>query len=123
MQVHIILILTDKEVYMSFKNVNVNVAGPNKSDIPMPNIKELAEELDGLHTVAHTGDYNDLENKPDIPTIPTVFDYLSSMRGSTEDRPVFENSEAIGYLYFDTTLGKPIWWNGTAWVDATGATV
>ena len=28
-----------------------------------------------------------------------------------------------GTYYFDTTLGKPIWWNGTAWVDATGATV
>ena len=29
----------------------------------------------------------------------------------------------VGYQYFDTTLSKPIWWNGTAWVDATGATV
>jgi hypothetical protein len=25
--------------------------------------------------------------------------------------------------YFDTTIGKPIWYNGAAWVDATGATV
>ena len=23
-----------------------------------------------------------------------------------------------GYMYFDTTLGKPIWWNGSAWIDA-----
>ena len=30
---------------------------------------------------------------------------------------------SIGYWYFDTTLGKPIYWTGTAWVDATGATV
>ena len=28
-----------------------------------------------------------------------------------------------GYSYFDTTLGKPIWWNGTAWIDATGEPV
>ena len=28
-----------------------------------------------------------------------------------------------GMCHFDTTLGKPIWWNGTAWVDATGASV
>lgn len=28
-----------------------------------------------------------------------------------------------GYPYFDTTLGKPIWYNGTGWVDATGASV
>ena len=25
--------------------------------------------------------------------------------------------------FFDTTLGKPIWWNGSAWVDASGVTV
>jgi len=29
----------------------------------------------------------------------------------------------LGYSIFDTTLGKPIWWNGTVWKDATGATV
>ena len=27
----------------------------------------------------------------------------------------------VGRPYFDTTLGYPIWWNGTAWVDATGS--
>lgn len=30
---------------------------------------------------------------------------------------------AIGYDYFDTTLGKPIWWDGTVWKDAAGTTV
>lgn len=29
----------------------------------------------------------------------------------------------VGYMYFDTTLGKPIWWGGAAWKDATGAAV
>lgn len=28
-----------------------------------------------------------------------------------------------GAMWFDTTLGKPIWSTGAAWVDATGATV
>ena len=31
--------------------------------------------------------------------------------------------ENIGEMYFDTTLGKPIWWNGTDWVDASGSSV
>jgi hypothetical protein len=26
----------------------------------------------------------------------------------------------IGQMYFDTTAGIPIWWNGTNWVDASG---
>lgn len=28
-----------------------------------------------------------------------------------------------GQCLFDTTLNKPIWWTGTAWVDATGTEV
>ena len=41
--------------------------------------------------------------------------------GTTAKRP----SEALtpGLQFFDTTLGKPIWWDGTNWVDATGTTV
>ncbi|MCP1250092.1 hypothetical protein, partial [Gluconobacter oxydans] len=26
----------------------------------------------------------------------------------------------VGYIYFDTTLNKPIWYTGTIWVDALG---
>ena len=43
----------------------------------------------------------------------------------TASRPTLTTSD-IGVTYLDTTLdvdGKPIWWNGTAWVDATGAVV
>lgn len=40
----------------------------------------------------------------------------STSRPSTTELPV-------GFPTFDTTLGKPIWWTGTNWVDATGATV
>ncbi len=30
---------------------------------------------------------------------------------------------ATGFMDFDTTLGIPIWWNGTAWVNASGTPV
>ena len=39
--------------------------------------------------------------------------------GTTEERPSFDNIRT-GFQYFDITLGKPIWYNGTEWVDATG---
>ena len=45
--------------------------------------------------------------------------------GITGDRPTLTSTD-IGFTYLDTTLdadGKPIWWNGTAWVDATGLVV
>jgi hypothetical protein len=29
----------------------------------------------------------------------------------------------VGQFYFDTTLGIPIWWDGTAWKNASGTAV
>ena len=46
-------------------------------------------------------------------------------RGTTPSRPAMIAAD-VGVQYLDTTLdadGKPIWYTGTAWVDATGATV
>jgi hypothetical protein len=41
--------------------------------------------------------------------------------GITADRPA-ENLQ-IGQYYFDTTIGRPIWWNGTNWINASGTVV
>jgi len=40
--------------------------------------------------------------------------------GSTVSRP---SGPVTGQRFFDTTLGLPIWWNGTAWINAAGTTV
>ena len=48
------------------------------------------------------GTYTDLENG-----------------GATAKRP---SSPRAGQDWFDTTLGYPVWFDGTNWVDATGAT-
>jgi hypothetical protein len=41
--------------------------------------------------------------------------------GATANRPT-QNLQ-IGQFYFDTTLGIPIWYNGTVWKNASGTTV
>lgn len=41
--------------------------------------------------------------------------------GTTANRPT--ERLFAGRTYFDTTLGHPIWYDGTGWVDATGASV
>jgi hypothetical protein len=41
--------------------------------------------------------------------------------GKTADRP--QDSLLVGQIFFDTTLGIPIWWNGTVWKNASGTTV
>lgn len=48
--------------------------------------------------------------------------FALTTKGSTSERPSLL-SEDVGYMYYDTTLNKPIWFNGTDWVDATGTTV
>ena len=37
--------------------------------------------------------------------------------GTTDNRPP---TTSIGDQYFDTTISKPIWYNGTNWVDSNG---
>lgn len=41
--------------------------------------------------------------------------------GTTADRPTLQLQ--IGQMYYDTTLGIPIWYNGTVWKNASGTTV
>jgi hypothetical protein len=41
--------------------------------------------------------------------------------GTTTNRPT--QFLQVGQFYFDTTLGYPIWYNGTAWVNASGTAV
>jgi hypothetical protein len=43
--------------------------------------------------------------------------------GPTAYRPVDQATApnpSVGCMYFDTDVGTPVWWSGSAWVDATG---
>lgn len=42
-----------------------------------------------------------------------------NLKGGTSNRP----EGVAGMMFFDTTIGKPIWYNGTTWVDANGEAV
>lgn len=46
-----------------------------------------------------------------------------TLNGTSANRPT---ASVIGQVYFDRSLatnGKPVWWNGTGFVDATGTYV
>lgn len=45
--------------------------------------------------------------------------WVQTYHGPSGSRP----AGLIGLCYFDETLGKPIWYNGSKWVDATGSVV
>lgn len=53
-------------------------------------------------------------------TILSRPDRRSVESGTTAERPV---ASFIGFSFFDTSLGFPVFWDGTDWVDATGSVV
>lgn len=48
-----------------------------------------------------------------------------TLRCTTANRPtdLDASSQNRGAMVYDTTINKPIWWNGTAWTDALGTVV
>lgn len=47
---------------------------------------------------------------------------VTRKQGTTANRPSL-GAGYEGYTYFDTTLGKPIWFKNPSWIDATGTAV
>jgi hypothetical protein len=58
--------------------------------------------------------YTPVTNNPIDDTTP------EPTMGPTSARPLFP---AVTQMYFDTTLDEPIWWNGSGWINAMGASV
>jgi len=61
-----------------------------------------------------------LNSNANVGTVLSLPRSRDQLDGTTAARPI---TVSTGTMYLDTTLGKPIWWKGTAWIDATGATV
>jgi len=57
--------------------------------------------------------FNQIDNFTQNVTVPPS--------GITASRPT-ERLE-VGQYYFDTTIGRPIYWNGTNWINAAGTVV
>lgn len=99
------------------------MTGAQVASVIEQNFEDLENKIADLSTeVSHTK--NDL-NK----VLNEFMDYIKNMYkqllpnmniGTTENRPSNVN---VGYMYFDTNINKPIWYNGTKWIDATGANV
>lgn len=61
--------------------------------------------------------FNQIDNFTQAATTP--------LSGTTAQRPLqsLQAPLPIGQIYYDTTLDRPIWWNGTVWKKADGTTV
>lgn len=82
------------------------------------NVYILKKDIPTLNMVANLGGVS-IEYIKGKPVISGDM-YVSKM-GTTQERPA--NIINKGFQYFDTTINKPIFWDGAKWIDATGATV
>ena len=105
--------------------VNHLVAGAGTVDYYM----DTGFTLDSNFTVDVLQDELQKFTEAPLAGLPTTSDATtyppsqhSSARGSgpTVARPTLHMGD-VGTLYFDTSLGYPIWWTGAAWVDSAGA--
>ena len=108
--------------------------------LPMPTTNVMADgNISTVYSVAQEGSAH---RKTQVVEYPSLFEkwervYSSdsgaygtwrlinyqASKGTTAQRPA---NPKIGMRYYDTTLlasGKPIEWNGSNWIDMTGATV
>lgn len=70
--------------------------------------------------LVHLLNYFDFPADADTYTSTAEIAALGGGADPTAARPA---SPAVGRIFFDTTLGLPIWWNGADWINAAGATV
>jgi hypothetical protein len=65
-----------------------------------------------------------MDNKTGRPSFVAesgdVYPFAYYQKGTTEERPA---GGLVGLQYYDTDIGKPIFWNGTRWTDAAGTFV
>ena len=128
------LIYTDGVLWKDL-NPNMYIQSPNTSGadgIPLNSIVgivpptcgafRLGEELVTASATAYAAKYRNISAGSPGTWLATSF---LVKKDTTGNRPTLGTYD-VGAPYLDTTIdadGKAIWWTGTAWVDATGATV
>ena len=97
-------------------NKNIVLSATKNPRLPSPPLEYNKLFMDQLEKVLGLY-FNQLDNFTSYVVNPPS--------GSTAERPVaFGNVRVpVGFMYFDTTLGIPIWYNGTVWKNASGTTV
>lgn len=109
MQVHIVDATTQSLVS------SVTIVSSN-TNISFNAVQDHQYQVVYTGSVDYTNRYKEEVNL-EISEVGVIHPAIVPGYGTYSNRPAIRS---IGTMYFDTSLGKPIYWNGTNWVDATG---
>ncbi|MEY8733670.1 glycosyl hydrolase family 28-related protein [Peribacillus frigoritolerans] len=106
-----------------------------KNGINTITIKGISNELGGVinvevfspttpYTESEINISNSYTYTMDLDSIMGNKTYVNGSVGSTGQRPTTSTHNiSTGDMFYDTTIMKPIFWNGTEWTDSTGTAV
>lgn len=122
---HVISIKVDKELLNLFpwnrKYARAASANERPKEFDIPSNYSNAIYYDNTNQCYYI--YNSIKNewyKLDTSK-PFYTEGNERCAGLKKDRPTLTNEvNDRGYQYFDINLLKPIWWNGTSWIDSFG---
>lgn len=111
---------TSKHYKFNINREDINLVSSIRNNTLVKDIVKYIDykDIPTLNMVANLGGVS-IEYIKGKPVISGDM-YVSKM-GTTQERPA--NIINKGFQYFDTTINKPIFWDGSKWIDATGATV
>lgn len=112
------------------KDSEINKENPLIVTLFFTPLYHLTQILDGdknweINNSGYTKDVISINNYPfsyleNSNIVNNYRETLDKNIGNTSNRPIRASK---GFQYFDTTINKPIFWDGSKWIDATGATV
>ena len=95
--------------YLNYNGTPLSPVPPNLNVAPMQYSAQFENTvLNNLRLY-----FNQLNNYVQATATPLF--------GPSTQRPIV--ALQTGQTFFDTTLGIPIWWNGTKWINASGTGV
>ena len=100
-------------------NGKVDTNSTNIGDLTTLSTTDKSNLVNAINEVKGVTGTNSTNITNNTNSISTLQGYILGS-GTTASRP---STSVVGAQYFDTDLTKPIWWDGTQWVDATGTAV
>lgn len=96
-----------------------NLRGVISPNLPIAPTQYTHEYFDILNNVFRLY-FNQLSGF-NVGIINSIITLNTPSAGTTANRPA--TNLQVGQQYFDTTIGLPIWWNGSNWINAAGTVV